>query len=179
MGAYDARGPEIEKGFEEAYQKAIAAKAPEDVVLSQKVRMVAVLKAYIDKRNKALEAALKLLAETNDRLTEKDQNDRWKTQLQKAGQEGFKMISDLDDDENDMFLNVYLLALATREGQFFNQLASMPLAAVQGFLLQESKTLEEEKKKLLGEWAAMSGRAKSTNERAKRVRLTTPAQNWK
>jgi len=167
MAAFDARLEEIRQGFETAYQKAIKAKHPADVLMSQKLKFVAVLESYIAKRNEALASALRMLHETDERITEKDHKARWQKEVKKAGQEGFKMIVDLDDDGNDSFLNVYLLGLATQEGMFFNLIADMPLCAAQGFCLQEATQLEEEKEKLLGEWESTFGSAKDANARAK------------
>jgi len=168
MASFNSRWSEIEKEFEAAYQTAIEKKEPEEIVLANKVRILGVLEKYIDLRNKTMESALKLLAEKSDSYTEKSQSERWTREIRSSGQTGFKMISDLDDNEESI-LNVTLLKIATQEGHFFSQLASMPLAKVQGFLLEKSKKLEEEKKKLKGKWAALTGSANSTNKSAKQA----------
>lgn len=168
MASYNARWSEIEKDFDEAYKAAMAKKEPENIIHSRQDRIKTVLHNYIDSRNKMLDDLLKTLGGFSDSLKEKSQADRWKTEISKKGQEAFKMIVDLDDNEESE-LNVFILVTATREADFFHKLASMQYGAMQGFLCECAKTLYDERKNLGGKWSATQSSARSLNERSERA----------
>lgn len=174
MPSYDASWSEIQAGFDKAYQSVLKrmkeeGTAPEDVLLSETLGMKATLGNYIEFRNKALAELLKILSGFSDSLTEKSQADNWKNKVSKMGQDAFKMISDLDDNDNPSELNTFFLQTATRAGWFFNQIASMQFGAIQGFLCESAKTFREEKKKLLGKWSTTERSAKDLNQKGERA----------
>lgn len=168
MASYTNRWSELEKAFDDAYKASIANKNPEDVVQAQEIRLKSALKSYIDFRNKALDEILKILAGFSNSLNEKNQTDRWKNEVSKKGQEAFKMLADLDDNEESE-LNVFMLATATQESNFFHQIASMGYGALHGFLCECAATLYEERKKLDGKWSSTTNSAKSLNEKSERA----------
>lgn len=168
MASYTNRWSEIEKGLNAAYKAAIEGQEPEDIVLGREVALKSALHNYIDFRNKALDDLVKMLGGFSNSITEKDQAKKWKTEVTNRGKAAFKMISDLDDNEESV-LNVFTLAVATQEADFFHKIASMEYGAIQGFLCESAATLYQERKNLGGKWSSTENSAKSLNERSERA----------
>jgi hypothetical protein len=162
------RRSEIMKGFEEAYKQAIADTEPEDVVMAREVRLRAVLEGYVDWRDKQLAEIAESLSSVNESMKEMDGDSNWKSQVREAGSVGFKMIADLDDNEESI-LNVFVLGVATLEGDFWSKIASMPYGAVYGFLGESAAILREEHEKLGDKWAATEDGMESVNEKSERA----------
>lgn len=168
MASYTNRWSEIEKAFDDVYKAAMAKKNPDDIVLAQRLRIESTLHRYVEFRNKALDEFIKMLSGFSSSLTEKNQGERWKDEVSKRGQEAFKMISDLDDNDESE-LNVFVLAVATQEADFFHKIASMEYGAFYGFLNECASTLYEERKNLGGKWSSTESSAKSLNERSEQA----------
>lgn len=162
------RRDEVMKGFEDAYKQAIADKEPEDVVMAREIRLRASLGGYFDWRDKQLAEIAESLSSVNESLKEDTGAANWKSRVSQAGSEGFKMIADLDDNEESI-LNVFVLGVATLEGDFWAKIASMPYGAVYGFLGESASTLREEHEKLEGKWETTEDGMESVNDKSERA----------
>ena len=172
MPAWNAREGELKSTTEAQWKRAMEVEETggPPVVQASYIVLLDALERHIDQRDRDLDEALDILEGPSSSATGTSQREEWSEHLREKGAKAFEAIADVaDDDEEWAFFRTWVGSLAAQEAAFYKLLAQVPLARVQGRILEYTRAFEEEKEKLLDRWEAIRDRDGSVDEKMERV----------